>query len=265
MLGNNPHRSQIYNEFGTNTRLSVSYRSLSSMYNLIFGTSTNFRRNDFSGLGQPEGTSLQPSDKGVTYITARVNISFIGSSNGAYYYFQWWEGHGSAPSNPNLTSPELAFSSNDYTTPIVDLDADTEYSYRAVLYNSFNNNTSDHKILGVIQTTTDEEPAQPPATPVLNSIAYQQEVVSGVHQYKLWWSNGSNPDDYFIQYHADVAGPPTGASGTDGGNITNIINDSEGVTTFQTGASLPPNGYWLRMRAYKNNLYSDWSNWVLED
>jgi len=263
-LQNRPSLQQVNNEFANNSRPAP--RSLRQFYEkAINSSSSGGRLSDFGGLGQPEGTSLQPSDKGVTFITARVNISLIGSPKGAYYYFEWWEGHGSAPSSPNSTSPELALSPNDYTTPIVGLDADTEYSYRAVLYNPFNDNSSDHKILGVIQTTTDEEPAQPPATPVLNSIAYQQEVVSGVHQYKLWWSNGSNPDDYFIQYHAAVAGTPTGTSGTDGGNITGIVNDSEGLATFQTGTSHPPGGYWLRMRAYKNGLYSDWSDWVLED
>jgi len=257
-------RSTIYNEFGSNSRdgISTSTRPLKAMYNKIFGNSgNNFRRKNFSGLGQPTGSSMSPDDLGTTYITARLSISDRGMSE-CSFYFLWWQGHGSEPSSPNSTSIETATNNTTYSRPIIGLSENTNYSYRGVLFNNFNDHSLDHNKLSIIQTSTEEEPAVPPPTPTLNSVEYIFSPTTGTYQYKCYWSNGSNPDSYEFRYRAVIAG---GGSGDFGGTITSIINDSEGLATFHSGASsLPPGGYELQIRAVNDGLYSDYSAWVGE-
>lgn len=174
-LGSDPSRVDIVDEFGSNTATSPinTVGSLQECYLLIFGSpASNYSRTAFANKGQPTGTTNPATGVQQTEANLNGNISFYGNIE-CKARFEiadnfWFIGS-------SLTSEQTFNSNASVIETVDDLDPDTTYYYRLILYNGFNSHSSDWFIATGQSFSTEPAPEPTPYNPT----ASQPDPTSG--------------------------------------------------------------------------------------
>jgi len=266
-LTSEPARLEIFDEFGTATGNPINNKSLKQMYGIVFdgdiNNGANFSRLDFGGKGQPEGQTIAPTSLTAFGGYLRMDLTLIGAPNGAYYYFKWWEGHGSEPSNP-FTTPVYPTSNTGYKQYLVqDFDSETQYSYRGVVYNAFNDDQFDHKNLNIYQFTT---PQAPLVVPDLQTVLYlgTHPHQSDSHLYNLEWTIPTTDVDYYEWQFREVGTFGWSSTFSFGNSSVNGSNPYNYDVVVYKPSGIPSSGLQFRMRAIRDTDTTAWSNIVSE-
>ncbi len=266
-LQNRPSLQEVNNEFANNSRPAP--RSLRQFYEkAINSSSSGGRLSDFGGIGQPEGSTSSPASIGSGGITARLNLSLVGSPKGASYYFLWWQGHGSMPGSPNQTGTQSTSSTGNKTALISGLSPETDYSYRGVIYNPFNDwfddvSTNDHALLGIQQVTTEALPLDTPNLTDVNFLENNQNFNG--QDYLVTFSNyDSNASAYRIRYRLE--GDTDWAVHGDLSNLSHIAGSTYQGNANAVGDTIlrPTFNREFQIQAHNNTQTSDWSNTFTE-
>lgn len=235
MLSSDPTGQEIWNEFGANSKPSTpagTAYSIKDAFEKVFGLGAGaHNRLDFADTGQPSASTETAIN--VTDTEATLRASIVPNGVETSYYFEYGIG------NYNSTTATNSVSTDTLVTVDVDsLDDNSNYQFRVVYWNAYNDN--DEKVGSQGNFTTDSSQTKPYDLSLVRGFNFSEAAAS--------WTNATASEPIQVEWEINS-----------GSSVFN--NYSAGTTsanrTFTSGDSIR---FRARYTSGPDTGFSVWSN-----
>lgn len=195
-LGNDPSRNDIWDElYASQYRNGGTNENSLKKMNDYVGLSTPYERSNFGGLGRPEASIVGVNN--ITEKSAEVELSLDFTSGfGTNHHVEYDTDSAFDSSDIEYGGPQS--STGNVTVNLIELDDDTTYYVRGLVYNLFNNNATDDsndyiKTDSISFTTGEAE---------LQNLEYFSGILINDDEFDLDWDdpNGTEADNYELRW-----------------------------------------------------------------
>jgi hypothetical protein len=231
-IPSNPHRTQIYAEFGPSTDNIINNQSLAQMYNIVFGGGSH-SRDAFGGKEQATVTGLTTSTSNnvVTYFVNGLNTGGVETTIRLLYQSVLSNGNELATPDPNNWSVKATITeTNDGNRSYSQTFTQGTWFLAIEVYNGFISEEgdwifkNDNDDATEREITTDSSGNEPSLAPLLSPSAFQ----NSPYGYVIYWSTGDGvePTSYYVEWdYKPTGGTYNGTWSTDG-----VLYDGNGNT-----------------------------------